>query len=444
MKECVNTKDTVITDLTSLTKDFKNKFFYFRCSHCGKVKSKKYVNSQVDLICGFCKSKQTKKLKYGDENYNNSNKHKSTCLEKYGFTSAAMNEVIKNKQRNTLKNKSEHPGPEASHQKFLKQRLSEIEKSNLTWLDKDSFRGKYDNGPVYYNFKCNICGNIFKDDFHSGQPICRVCNPNWHNTSKAEKEIVDFLKSFYSGVIIENDRDTLSGKELDIFLPEKNIAIEYNGTHWHGFLRDMSLSLEVFKKKLEEKRLLCEEKNIRLITIDEADYNTRKQVFQNFLKYEIIEKKVMQADKIKEIDLETANNFLEENSVEGAVSASDFCLGLELNSELIAVLVFLNDVCIRYCSKHGYKVINILETASEYLKKSFEYLIDLRYYRGTRKTDFQHRYFLHKKLQNTYYSSTDEQSENFCNMLSLNATVIFNLGYDLKKSLLNNQKEKQL
>jgi hypothetical protein len=432
MKECINTKDTAITNLTQLTKNLKNKFFYFKCSACGQVKSKKYINSKIDLICGHCKSKQTKKLKYGNENYNNSDKHKCTCLEKYGFTSAAMNETVKDKQRNTIRNKEEHPGPEASHQKFLKKRLSEIEKSNLTWLDKESFRGKYSNGPIYYNFKCNICGNVFKDDFHSGQPICRVCNPNWHNTSKAEKEIVDFLKSFYNGTIIENDRDVLSGKELDIFLPEKNIAIEYNGTHWHGFSKDTNISLQDFKKKLEEKRLLCEEKNIRLITIDEADYNARKQVFQNFLKYEVTEKKIIQADKIKEIDLKTANNFLEKNSVEGVISTSDFCLGLELNSELIAVLVFLSGTCVRHCSKFGYEVINILGAANEYLKKSFEYLIDLRYHRGTRKTDFQHRYFLHKKLQSIYYSSIDEQSKNFCNMLSLNATVIFNLGHDLK------------
>lgn len=428
MKECINTKDTAITDLTQLTKNFKNKFFYFKCSICDETKTKKYVNSKIDLICGHCKSKQTKKLKYGDENYNNSNKHKCTCLEKYGFTSAAMNEAVKNKQRNTIRNKDEIPGPKASHQKFLKQRLSETEKSNLTWLDKDSFRGKYDNGPIYYSFKCNICGNIFKDDFHSGQPICRVCNPNWHNTSKAEKEIVDFLKSFYCGTIIENDRDMLLGKELDIFLPEKNIAIEYNGTRWHGFSKDTKISLEDFKKKLEEKRLLCEEKNIRLITIDEVDYSARKQVFQNFLKYEITKKEIVYAHTIKEIDSKTANSFLEKNSVEGTTSVSDFCLGLEFNSELVAVLVFLNDICIRCCSKLGYTVdLNIV-------KKSFECLIDLRYYRGIRKTDFQHRYFLHKRLQNTYYDSTDELSENFCNMLKSNATIVFNLGYDLKNA----------
>lgn len=434
MKEFVNSKATALIDVTQLTVNFKNKFFYFKCNVCSKLKSKKCINSQTDLICGPCKSKQTKLLRYGSENYNNSDKHKSTCLEKYGFTSAAMNELIKNKQRNTIRNKVELPGPEASHQKFLRQRLLEIEKSGLTWLDKESFRGKYDNGPVYYSFKCNICDSVFKDNFHSGQPVCRVCNPNWHNTSKAEKEIVHFLKSFYGGIILENNRQVLSGKELDIFLPEKNIAVEYNGTHWHGFSKDTDMSLEDFKKKLEEKRLLCEQRNIRLITIDEADYNQRKQVFLDFLKYEILEKRLINTQdcRVREINIEAADSFLEKNDVEGVVQRCDFCLGLELGSELIATAVFLDNICIRHCSKLGYDIVNMIDNISEYLKKFFKYSVDLRYYRGTRKTDFQHRYFIHKKLQKEYYDSSGELSENFQSMLNSNATVIFNLGYDLK------------
>lgn len=48
------------------------------------------------------------------------------------------------------------------------------------------------------------------------------------NTSK--KELLQFIKSVYSGKIIENTRKVISPKELDIYLPEKQLAFEFNGT----------------------------------------------------------------------------------------------------------------------------------------------------------------------------------------------------------------------
>lgn len=53
-------------------------------------------------------------------------------------------------------------------------------------------------------------------------------------TSFEEKEVLDFINSIYSGKVINNDRDTISPKELDIYIPEKKFAIEYNGLFWHS------------------------------------------------------------------------------------------------------------------------------------------------------------------------------------------------------------------
>jgi hypothetical protein len=44
------------------------------------------------------KIKQTKKEKYGNENYNNSEKRIQTCYEIYGFKSSSQNEKLKKKQ----------------------------------------------------------------------------------------------------------------------------------------------------------------------------------------------------------------------------------------------------------------------------------------------------------------------------------------------------------
>ena len=51
-------------------------------------------------------------------------------------------------------------------------------------------------------------------------------------TSKAEKEIMKFLRS--NEIYCEKNRSILNGKEIDIFIPDKSIGIEYDGLRWHS------------------------------------------------------------------------------------------------------------------------------------------------------------------------------------------------------------------
>ena len=81
-----------------------------------------------------------------------------------------------------------------------------------------------------------------------------------HSFSKAEKRLLDRIKELYDGKIVENDREVLNGLELDIYLPEKNLAIEYNGVYHHS-----NLFLEQYYHI--NISLICRQKNIRLILI---------------------------------------------------------------------------------------------------------------------------------------------------------------------------------
>ena len=86
--------------------------------------------------------------------------------------------------------------------------------------------------------------------------------------SKGEKEVLEFVKSIYHGTIIENDRTQMEpneenkwieNHELDIWLPEIRVAIEYNGTYWH--------SLPNIMESDKFKKLQCESKGIKLVSI---------------------------------------------------------------------------------------------------------------------------------------------------------------------------------
>lgn len=300
----------------------------------------------------------------------------------------------------------------------------------------------------FTTFKCNKCGSIFKDDFHSGQPVCRVCNPNWYNTSKAEKQIVDFLKSFYNGVILENDRNVLDGKELGIYLPEKKIAIEYNGTYWHGYRKDTTLTLSEFKKRIEEKRLLCERKDIRLITIDEADYNERKDIINNFLKDAIAPRKRVYARQceFREIGTKTAKDFMETYHINGYRGGSYKC-GLFYNGELICAAVFgkhkkYENECIRLCYKTGYDIVGGWEKVQKHFGKKFLHYVNLKYFRGENKTGCGYRCYLHKHLYarqqlqrktlHKYIDKVDEDSSDFQNVLNAGGIIIYDLGNDIR------------
>jgi len=130
-------------------------------------------------------------------------------------------------------------------------------------------------------------GHIFEiryDSFQQGTR-CSVCNAQ-KQSSKAEKELVQYVSSIYNGTIIENDRNTivnhLTGMnlELDIYLPDINKAIEYNGVYWH--------SDRYTKIKDKIKRDQCNELGIDLLVIDENIWTTDKSSCLNQVRDHII------------------------------------------------------------------------------------------------------------------------------------------------------------
>jgi very-short-patch-repair endonuclease len=81
--------------------------------------------------------------------------------------------------------------------------------------------------------------------------------------SEAEKQLYNIITGW--GVTARlNDRKAIRPYELDIYIPDKRIAIEYDGIYRHSF--------EEVKKRDELKDQLCKEKGIRLIRIKEQDY----------------------------------------------------------------------------------------------------------------------------------------------------------------------------
>ncbi len=86
---------------------------------------------------------------------------------------------------------------------------------------------------------------------------CPYCNKELR-TSFPEKAIAYYVKKIFKDAL-ENYRDDFLGKaELDIFIPSKKIAIEYDGARWHK-----NVTNDILKDKI------CLENNIQLYRIRE-------------------------------------------------------------------------------------------------------------------------------------------------------------------------------
>ena len=96
--------------------------------------------------------------------------------------------------------------------------------------------------------------------------------------SKQEQSLVDFVCSLIGKSRVRTSvRDVIHPKELDIYVPSRGVAIEFNGTYWHseenGKHRDYHF----------DKWLSCRDRGVTLISVWEDDWLYRRSVVERVL-----------------------------------------------------------------------------------------------------------------------------------------------------------------
>ena len=229
--------------------------------------------------------------------------------------------------------------------------------------------------------KCHKCGGEFKRRLDNGRYYditCYHCEKE-NGVSNLEKSLRDEISNFYKGEIIFNDRKILEGKELDIFIPDKKIAIELNGVLWHSFGSTWPNNLDnekVEKSKHYDKYKQCEKLGIQLLQFTDIDYHNKKEIILSILKAKLgISDKRIYARKceVREIPKKQKTDFCNANHLQGD-GHSQVDYGLFYNNELVSVMSFGKRKItksapkmeiIRYCNKLSY---NIIGGASKLLK----------------------------------------------------------------------------
>ena len=172
-------------------------------------------------------------------------------------------------------------------------------------------------------------------------------NPNSYERkikkiSNEENELFSWLSTLYNGDIIQSNRSILNGKELDIYIPEKNIAIEYNGLYSHIYRPwEEKDSLIKGPKYHLEKTIECEKQNIQLLQFFSDEWKFKSEIVKSIIKSKLGLTNKIYARKciIKEIGIDVKNKFLNENHIQGE-DKSKIKLGLFYDDEIVSVMTF--------------------------------------------------------------------------------------------------------
>lgn len=218
------------------------------------------------------------------------------------------------------------------HKDFCKQH-------NLTLLKVEH---STHNALLIYTLNCDVCNNQFQFTNQYLRPckwntsICPFCNPREKNTSKGEQELYDFLSANTSLNLLQNDRIKLKGKELDIYIPELNIGIEYSGLYWH------SEQGHQVKYNIFDKHYLAFDHGVRLITIFEDEWILKRTICEQRLLHilkQVKNKIPARKCNIGEVSFKETKEFLNQHHIQGT-DISSIRLGAWYKEELIAIMTF--------------------------------------------------------------------------------------------------------
>ena len=256
---------------------------YPKCKTCGKPIARNiacYEDISNLYCCNKCaqkdpstiaKGKATKLQKYGDPNYNNKDKAKKTCNDRYGVDYAWQSDVTKKASKDTMMKHYgvDHHMKSSAFKEEMRRRYKDLHGVEHPFQDpiviekicsanqknfgvdypmqsKELRKVMHENSiktqkKNYFNdvvckdayvepmfgvdewvkfagitheheflWRCKKCGKEFKHKVMYGSPLfarCYDCYPIISSTSNFEKEIVSFLNSLGNGIIAVNRED---------------------------------------------------------------------------------------------------------------------------------------------------------------------------------------------------------------------------------------------
>ncbi|MBR1454666.1 MAG: hypothetical protein IJ593_08520 [Lachnospiraceae bacterium] len=221
-----------------------------------------------------------------------------------------------------------------------------------------------------------------------------------HYTSEGEKELTRFIKSIYNGDVKRCVKDVIPPYELDIYIPELKLAIEYNGNFWHSDnMKDKNYHLN--------KTIMCGKLGIRLIHVFEYEWknNNQKEKIKSLINNLINKNKnILYARDlvIKEIENSEAVEFCNKYHLQNGIN-SKINIGLFKDNELVQLMTFGTP---RFSSGYQYEMLRLATKSDYYITGGSERLFN---------------YFVKKYNPSSVVS--------YCNLSKFRGDIYFKLGF---------------
>ena len=246
------------------------------------------VKSISDKCSMWCKE-HPEEIRKRAENYSvwySNNPDKTAKMKEHHANTLKDNPDIMNRVSDKLKQRYiDNP----DERKALSDRVKKWydENTDHSYLEKfrdiiheDDYSYSLSHPVKHIRTKCPACNeyhyHLFNDVFVNSRqclkyghaPMCEDCRCSL-TSSYAEQAIADYISTFYSGECIRNARNIISPLEIDLYYPDKKVAIEFNGDYWHS---------EKFKDNEyhRNKYIKCCENDIHLISVFERDWLDNK------------------------------------------------------------------------------------------------------------------------------------------------------------------------
>lgn len=341
-------------------------------------------------------------------NLNVNNRREQTCIKRYGVKNAMQNDDVKSKLTRTIYEKYGVDNVFRSHEireKIVQTNLvtrgvphhmkthESVDKmlhtrNNIIMRDHPEILSIDDNF-IYRiacpHIECNKCNEKWfeidnphwYDRVRLGAEQCTRLSPIGQYTKGTSIEL--FITRFLDDNNIEyftNVRNIIAPKELDIYIPAKNIAIECNGVYWHSTEFKTS---NYHQQKYHE----CESKGIQLITLWDDWLVNKPDIVISILKSKLGLCQSIFARKcsVKLVDVKTSNHFLQDNHIQGKTPSS-VRIGLYYNDELVSLMLFgyrqtmsckIKDEydLIRFCNKLNWNVVGGASRLLKYFIRNY-------------------------------------------------------------------------
>lgn len=161
--------------------------------------------------------------------------------------------------------------------------------------------------------------------------------------SSMEQDVANFIRSLGVTNIQMHDRQLISPKEVDIYLPDFSLGIECNPTYTHNSSFATAWSEDRLSYKYHQNKTeACQSAGIQLLHIFGYQWTNKRDIVLSMIRnllHKNQNRVFARNTEIHDVSSKEANNFLDSNHIQGHTTAT-VRLGLYHENKLISIMTF--------------------------------------------------------------------------------------------------------